>query len=145
MTPFIELLVARSRASMPRVDLDLERALVQFDAMLEQLAADLQVEHYGPEIGLGAGAQVYRMVVRPHEWHLGKRMWSLRICTALPHARWRADWAIQGASRLRKQKIVSGLPDFLCGYASAIQAAGKAATNSGQRVLELARRFSGDA
>ncbi|MHB8454306.1 MAG: hypothetical protein ACYDDO_06330 [Acidiferrobacterales bacterium] len=145
MSTFIELLVARSRASKPRVDIELERALAQFDAMLEQLAADLQVEHYGPDIGLGAGAHVYRMVVRSHEWQLSKRMWSLRICTALPHARWRADWAIQGASRLRKQKIVRSLPDFLCGYARAIQAAGKAGTNSGQRVLELARQFSGDA
>jgi len=141
MHTFIDLLIARSRTSQPRVDRQLECALTQLDAMLEALAADLQVEHYGPDIGLGAGAHVYRLVVRPHEWHIHKRAWCLRVCTALPHAGWRADWTMQGASRLRKQRIVHRLPDFFSGYADAIRAAGKADTNAGRRAIDVAQQF----
>lgn len=141
MSSFIDLLVERSRAPRPRIDQELEHALFQLDTMLESLAADLQVEHYGPAVGLGSGAHVYRLVVRPHEWLIDQHVWGLRVCTALAHARWRADWTLHGASRLRKQEILRQLPDFFSGYADSIRAAGKADTNAGRRVIDLAKRF----
>ncbi len=141
METFIDLLVKRGHAAEPHVDQELERALIRLDVMLEALAAELQVEYFGPEVGLGAGANVYRLVVRAHEWDGLKQAWSARVCTALPHAGWRAAWTLHGASRLRKRIIVCCLPEFFHGYAQAILAAGKAHTNAGVRVLDLARRF----
>ncbi len=141
MATFIDLLVTLSQAAQPRIDLELERALLQLDCMLELLAGDLQVEHFGPVVGLGAGANAYRLVVRAHVLQADQLVWGLRVCTALPHAGWRADWTVQGASRLRKQKILRQLPEFFSGYADSIRAAGKADTNAARRIIELAQRF----
>ncbi|MDA8362347.1 MAG: hypothetical protein M0Z84_00695 [Gammaproteobacteria bacterium] len=144
MDTFIDLLIARSRAADPGADRELDDALIRLDMMLQALAADLRVEYFGPEVGLGAGAHVYRLVVREHLCQDGKQAWSVRVCTALSHAGWRAEWTLQGASRLRKRIIVARLPAFFAGYAQAVLAAGKERTNSGMRVVSLARRFALD-
>ncbi|MHB1941745.1 MAG: hypothetical protein ACYCP0_01615 [Acidiferrobacteraceae bacterium] len=115
------------------------QVLGRIDYALCGLAGALEVEYYGPEVGLGTGHAVYRMVVRRH--HLGANMdaWGLWICTALPHAQWRPAWRLPDAGRLRKQQVVKALPAFFQGYAEAVQDAGKAGTNAGRRLLALAR------
>lgn len=142
MQPFIEHLISQSRAQKVGVDEELDAALARLDAQLAQLAGELQVEYYGPEIGVAAGRHVYRLVVRAHEWEINNPTWSLKVCTALPHARWRADWAVQGVSRLRKPLVVQALPAFFAGYAEAIAVAGRADTPAGRQVMEFARAFA---
>lgn len=142
MQPFIEHLIAQSRAGTVRVDEGLDAALAQLDALLARLADALRVEYYGPEIGVAAGRHVYRLVVRAHEWEINDPAWSLKVCTALPHARWRADWAVQGVGRLRKALVVQALPAFFTGYAAAIAAAGRGDTPAGRQVAELAGAFA---
>ena len=142
MQTFLELLVAQSRAPEVVVNGQLDAALTQLDSMIARLAEDVAVEYYGPDIGINAGKEVYKLVVRQHEWQIHEPAWSLRVCTALPHAGWRADWAIQGASRLRKKNIVKALPAFFVGFAAAITQAGKAETNAGSRILQLSKLFS---
>jgi hypothetical protein len=142
MQPFIEHLINQSRAQTVQVDEALDAALAQLDALLAQLAGALRVEYYGPEIGVGAGRHVYRLVVRAHEWEINNPTWSLKVCTALPHAGWRADWAVQGVARQRKALVVQALPAFFDGYATAIAAAGEADTPAGRQVVELARVFA---
>ena len=139
---FLDLLIAQARAPQVGVDAALDAALTQLDRMLADLARDLAVEYYGPSIGVDGGRAVYRLVVRAHEWRIHEREWSLKICTALPHAHWRADWAIQSAARRRKMLIVHALPEFFAGYAAAVAAAGKQATNAGRRLQDVARRFA---
>ncbi len=142
MQPFIEHLVRQCRAQTVRVDDELNAALAQLDTLVGQLASELRVEYYGPEIGVGAGHHVYRLVVRAHEWEINNPTWSLKVCTALPHAGWRADWAIQGVGRLRKALVVQALPAFFAGYGAAIATAGQANTPAGRQVIELARIFA---
>jgi hypothetical protein len=142
MQPFIEHLITQTRTQTVRVDEELDAALAQLDVLLAQLAGDLRVEYYGPEIGVAAGRHVYRLVVRAHEWEIHNPTWSLKVCTALPHAHWRADWAVQGVGRLRKPLIVQALPAFFAGYADAIVAAGQADTPAGRQVTELSRAFA---
>ncbi len=132
--------LGHSRALWPEERVS--RALGRIDHVLCALAGVLEVEYYGPEVGLGAGREVYRMVVRRH--HLGADMdvWGLWICTALPHAQWRPAWRMPDAGRLRKQLVVKALPAFFQGYAEAVRDAGKAGTNAGRRLLALARMVS---
>ena len=142
MQTFIEDLARASRAPALRPDGELDAALTQLDKMMEGLARELEVEYYGPAIGIGAGRDVYRLVVRAHEWEIKRPTWSLKVCTALPHAQWRADWAVQGASRQRKALIVRALPEFFAGFAQAIAEAGKGDSAAGKRVGEIAQRFA---
>ncbi|MHB1951681.1 MAG: hypothetical protein ACYCQK_09425 [Acidiferrobacteraceae bacterium] len=116
--------------------------LVRLDHMLDGLTGALEVEYYGPEVGLAAGRSVYRMVVRRH--HLGASLdsWGLWICTALPHALWRPAWRLAQVGRLRRLEVVRRLPAFFRGYAAAVQDAGKSGTNAGRRVLVLAKRLA---
>lgn len=125
------------------VDADCERALRELDRMLAGLAGELQVEYYGPAVGLGTGEPVYRLVVREHVSGAGQRAWGLKVCTALPHANWRADWSIHAVARLRKRAVVAVLPAFFEGYAAAIAQAGKDGTAAGIRVAQLAQLFRG--
>lgn len=142
MQTFITDLARASRAETVRMTADLDAALTQLDNMMAGLARELQVEYYGPAIGIGEGRDVYRLVVRAHEWEIKQPSWSLKVCTALPHAQWRADWAVQGTSRQRKSLIVRALPAFFTGFAEAIAQAGKGDSSAGRRVQELARHFA---
>jgi hypothetical protein len=144
MSTFIDFLAAQSRAPEIAPDAPLDAALARLDRMLAELAAELEVEYYGPEVGIAAGRQVYRLVVRRHTWRILAPGWSLKICTALPHAGWRADWPVQGAGRLRQRAVVRALPAFFAGYREAVRAAGRADSPAGRRVAELAARFGAD-
>lgn len=143
---FIDLLATRARMSTWAPDTELDAALRRFDVMLTQIADDLRVECYGPPVGIArggaAGRGAYRLVVRAHRWHGDAPAWSLKVCSALAHAQWRADWAIDRVSRERKPLVVRALPQFLHDYAAAIAHAGKHDTGAGRRVQALLQRFS---
>ena len=142
MTSFIERLIAESRAERVTVDAEIDQALAELDALLAEIAARLEVEYYGPGVGVDGAREVYRLVVRSHEWHIHNRTWSLKICDGTPRGGWRPAWAIQGASRQRKAAVVEALPEFFAGYARAVEQAGKGDTPAGRRVLELAEAFN---
>lgn len=116
-------------------------ALARVDRLLDALAQALRVEFYGPEVGLGGGRAVYRLVVREHALGPTERQWGVRICTALPHAGWRADWTLAAAGRKRRHAVIAVLPAFFAGYAAAVTAADHHTTKAGQRLEELARAF----
>lgn len=115
--------------------------LARWDRALDALTGALEVEYYGPDVGLGAGRAVYRMVVRRHRLGACVDSWGLWICTALPHARWRPAWRLGQVGRLRRREVIKRLPAFFDGYAGAVRQAGKDGTKAGRRILELAHRL----
>ncbi len=117
---------------------ELDAALARLDEELEALAPVLEVDYVGPGVGVEGKEDVYRLVVRAHEWRIGEHSWSLKICDALPNAGWRAAWSVQGASRARKAMAIARLPEFMAGFAAAVRAAGKADSAAGRRVQEMA-------
>lgn len=140
---FIELLAARSRARVLATDAALDRALAQIDRAMSALAGALRVEYYGPEVGAGGAPHAYRLAVREHALGPDRAEWGLKVCNALPHARWRAEWGLAAVSRQRKPLVVRALPVFFAGYADVVARAGGAETAAGRRVVEIARRFEG--
>jgi len=136
-------LAVKSHAATPAVDERADAALAKLDRIMAELCAALQVEYYGPPVGLNAGRDVYRLVVRKHQLSPSEAVWGLWVCTALPHAQWRADWRIQDTSRLRKRKIIAVLPAFFQGFLAAVQAAGQTHGRAGVRLAEFAEVFSG--
>lgn len=142
VSPAIAHLATRCEPSLA-LDADSERALRELDGILAGLAGELQVEYYGPEVGLGAGQPVYRLVVREHLSGVGEKAWGLKVCTALPQANWRADWSIHAVARQRKRAVIAALPAFFAGYAAAIAQADKGASAAGVRIAQLAQLFRG--
>lgn len=137
---YLSFLVHLTQTSSISVDDKLDDALARLDYMLEGICRDLRVEYYGPFVGVES-LEAHRLVVRDHEWRVGERLWSLKICSAAKSANWRAEWALQGASRMRKPIIVAALPDFFSGFAAKIIAANKQTTAAGQRITRLAAQF----
>lgn len=142
MSSFIDLLVTQSKADRVVISAELDQALTELDQAFEEIAPELAVEYVGPGIGVEGNEDVYKMVIRPHEWQMNKPSWSLKVCDALPNADWRAAWTVQGSSRLRKQMLVKKLPEFFAGLTQAIEAAGKADTAAAARVQEMASKFN---
>lgn len=140
MKDFIALLVQQSKSDKVRVDGDLDGALSSLDHMMDGICADLQVEYFGPFVGVET-PEAHQLVVRAHEWRIHQFLWGLKVCSAAPQANYRAEWAVQGSGRLRKQLIVKVLPAFFAGFAEAVRKAGKADLPAGKRVLDLAQRF----
>lgn len=140
---FIELLAEQAGRERVAVTPELDAALTELDRTFEELAPALEVEYVGPGVGVEGAEDVYRLVVRPHEWVMGSPSWSLKICDALPNAGWRVSWAVQGASRARKAMAVKALPAFFAGYLQAVRAADKSDTEAGQRLAALAQSFDG--
>ena len=140
MKNFINHLVAQSRLGTVTVNATLDDALTHLDNMLAGLAEALQVEYLGPYVGVET-LLAHRMVVRPHEWKIHQPSWSMKICSAIPEANYRAEWPAQGSSRLRKKLIVKALPEFFAGYAEAVRTAGKIDTPAGQRLLAAHNEF----
>gem|GEM_PF-2236785 len=138
----VQLLAAEAARERVVITPALDKALAALDAELESLAPELQVEYIGPGVGVEGKEDVYRLVVRPHEWAIHEPSWSLKVCDALPNADWRAAWAVQGVSRARKAEVVRKLPEFMREYAERIREAGKAETAAGRRVQELAAALS---
>lgn len=141
MKDFIRYLAEQSQNDVIPINSTLDDALTHLDNMLTGIAAALQVEYIGPYVGVET-LKAHAMVVRAHEWQIHQPSWSMKICSAIPEANYRAEWPAQGASRLRKRLIVRALPTFFAGYAEAIQQAGKADTAAGQRVLAMQQQFS---
>lgn len=141
MKAFLHTLAACSQAPAIRVTRDLDDALARLDHMLENLCEALRVEYIGPCVGVER-RDAHRLVVREHAWRLAQRRWSLKICASAPAANWRAEWAIHGASRMRKPLIVRALPEFFAGFAAAIDAQGRSQTPAGARIGEIAALFA---
>ena len=141
MKDFIALLVEQSRLQSVVINPALDDARTHLDHALAGLSAAVQVEYRGPYVGVETPL-AHQMVVREHEWKIHQTAWSMKICVAAPEANCRAEWPIQGVSRLRKALVVKALPAFFAGFAEAIKHAGKQDSSAGQRVLELARRFN---
>ena len=141
MKDFIRHLAEQSRLDLVPVNASLDDALAHLDNMLSGIAAALQVEYIGPYVGVET-LQAHAMVVRAHEWQIHQPSWSMKICSAIPEAQYRAEWPAQGASRLRKRLIVKALPVFFAGYAAAARQAGKADTTAGLRVIALEQQFN---
>ncbi len=141
MQDFLSHLLSQARAEAVTVDARLDDALARLDHMLEGLAGALQVEVFGPHVGVETPA-AHQLVIRAHAWRLGPSSWSLKVCSTAPQAGFRAEWSVQGAGRLRKQRIVKALPQLFADYAAAVSAAGRGDSPAGRRVLELARRFN---
>lgn len=141
MKDFIALLVEQSRLQSVAINPALDDALTHLDHALAGLCEAVQVEYRGPYVGVET-LLAHQMVVRQHEWKIHQPAWSMKICAAAPAANCRAEWPIQGVSRLRKALVVKALPEFFAGFAAAITQAGKDGTAAGQRVLELSRRFN---
>ncbi|MGH8672637.1 MAG: hypothetical protein ACREUA_11505 [Burkholderiales bacterium] len=140
MQDFIQVLARRARHETITVDRELDAALERLDSMLCGLCGELRVEFYGPEVGVEARA-AHRLVVRAHLWKQ-QHQWSLKICSAAAQADWRAEWAIHGASRVRKPIVVVALPGFFSGFAQAVEQAGKQHGAAGRRLRELASWFT---
>lgn len=141
MKDFIRHLAEQSRRDVVPVNSALDDALTHLDNMLAGIASALQVEYIGPYVGVET-LKAHAMVVRAHEWQIHQPSWSMKICSAIPEANYRAEWPAQGASRLRKKLIVKALPDFFTGYAAAVREAGKTDTTAGQRVIALEQQFN---
>ena len=139
MDLFLKILRDRAQAETIVVDAALTDALGRLSRLLAHLAADLQVEHVGPHVGLGEGRDAFCLAVRAHEEAVGSRAWGVRVCSAGPHASLRADWDLPAASRLRKAVIVRALPAFLAGYVEAVAQAGRLSTRSGERLSGIVR------
>ncbi len=141
MKDFIALLVEQSRQQSVAINPALDDALAHLDHALTGLCAAVQVEYRGPYVGVETPL-AHQMVVRQHEWKIHQPAWSMKICVAAPAANCRAEWPIQGVSRLRKALVVKALPAFFAGFAEAVKQAGKEDSSAGLRVLELSRRFN---
>lgn len=141
MKAFLPLLARLSRATTITVNDELDGALARLDHMLDGLCAALEVEYLGPFVGVER-LEAHRLVVRKHVWRLGAPAWSLKICPTAPAANWRAEWAIQGASRMRKPIVVRALPEFFSGFVGAVTAAGKSQTLAAIRIGEIAALFA---
>jgi len=119
---------------------EVDQALIALDEEMAKLAGTLKVEFMGPGVGMAdmKAEHVYRLAVRHHVWDTTTAGWGLKICDALDNNELRPMWPVQGVGRLRRQQLISVLPEFFRGYAAAVASAGKADTPAGRRVKELA-------
>ena len=140
MKNFITHLVAQSRLDTVTVNATLDDALTHLDNMLGGIAEALQVEYLGPYVGVET-LLAHRMVVRAHEWKIHQPSWSMKVCSAIPEANYRAEWPVQGCGRLRKQLIVKALPEFFAGYTETVRLANKIDSPAGLRLLALHQQF----
>ena len=143
----VEHLARQSRAPRVVIDGTLDQALAALDAELAGLAGELEVEYFGPGVGVDADPDAYRLVIKAHREDVGEPGWSLRVCDSAPSRAWHSMWAVHGVGRLRKVRVVRALGDCLAGYLAAVEAAGKADTGAGARLRALVDAFqsAGDA
>lgn len=144
MNEYLERLAHTARTGAPDLSPDLTDALARLDRELEVLAAQLEVEHYGPAVGLDGAAEAYRLVIRRHEWQPNRPAWSLKVCDATPNCQWRAAWTVQGAGRRRRNRILQALPELLSGYLQSLAAANRHELPAARRVQEMVRILSAD-
>lgn len=139
---YLRYLAQQSRLPKITADEKLHAALARLDYMLEGICKEIALEYYGPFVGVEQ-REAHQLVVRAHEWKIHEALWSLKVCVATPAAKWRAEWAIQATSRLRKALIVAALPEFFTGYSDVIAAAGQDTTQAGKRIIDIATLFGG--
>jgi len=138
MQQHLDHLAEQARAERVAVTPELDAALAALDEAIEAIAPQLEVEAYGPGVGVEGEQDVYRLVIRHHEWNVDDYRWGLKVCDALPNAGWRVAWPIQGVARRRKGEVVRGLPAMLGEWRNAVAAAGLAESDAGRQVAELA-------
>ncbi len=141
MKDFIGFLVEQSRLDTIAVNPALDDALTHLDHALAGLSEAVQVEYKGPFVGVET-LKAHQLMVLRHEWIMHQPSWSMKVCVAAPEAQSRAEWPVQGVSRLRKVRVVKALPEFFAGFSAAVKAAGKADSPAGQRIAALAQRFN---
>lgn len=141
--PFLAVLRHHAYDPGARPDPALDEALARLGGVLAHLAGALEVEYVGPFVGLGAGREAFCLAVRAHEEAPGVRVWGARVCSAAPHRGLAAHWDLGAVARLRKPVLARALPGFLSGYYSAVQAAAKADTKAGRRLLTLVAALGG--
>ncbi|MDP2027638.1 hypothetical protein [Sulfuriferula sp.] len=141
MKDFIGFLVEQSRLDKIAVNPALDDALTHLDHTLAGLSESVQVEYKGPFVGVET-LKAHQLMVLRHEWKIHQPSWSMKVCVAAPEANCRAEWPVQGVSRLRKVMVVKALPEFFAGFSAAVQAAGKADSPAGVRIIELVQRFN---
>ncbi len=141
MESYVAYLAEQARAERVSVTERLDTALASLDRDFSVLAPELQVEYFGPGVGVDADRSVFRLAVGPHRGSIEGPVWSLRICDGTASGGWRPMWAVQGVGRLRKALVVKALPELLAGFADAVAAAGKSDTAAGRRVHEMAAAF----
>ncbi|HKJ07575.1 MAG TPA: hypothetical protein VKA76_00660 [Gammaproteobacteria bacterium] len=141
MESYLAYLAAQARAERVAVSEPLDAALASLDRDFAALAPALQVEYFGPGVGVDADRSVFRLAVGPHRGSIEAPVWGLRVCDGTASGGWRPMWAVQGVGRLRKVLVVKALPELLAGFAEAVAAAGKSDTAAGRRVHEMAAAF----
>ena len=125
MSDYIEVLAKAAKQERVVVNKALDEALTALDDELAELADALKVEYVGPRVGVDAGTDAYALVVRAHEWEIGKFTWSMKVCDATPAGQLRATWPVQGTGRRRKVLIIAVLAEFFAGFKAAVEAAGQ--------------------
>ncbi|MGA7800369.1 MAG: hypothetical protein WCC36_06120, partial [Gammaproteobacteria bacterium] len=128
MEPYVAYLAEQALAEPVAITAELDAALARLDRAFATLAAELQVEYFGPGVGVDAERSVFQLVIGPHRGGIEGPVWGLRVCDGTASGGLRPMWAVQGVGRLRKALVVKALPELLAGFAAAIGAAGKADT-----------------
>ncbi|ADC70909.1 hypothetical protein TK90_0394 [Thioalkalivibrio sp. K90mix] len=139
----IRPLVAAAKAG-GTLNAEVDQALAALEQEINHIAAELQVEHVGPGVGMADmnAEHVYRLVIRQHEIDVTRHEWSLWVCDALDNCDFRATWPVTGAGRLRRKQVTAVVPELVTGYRDAVVAAGKGDTPAGQRLEQMAGLFS---
>lgn len=137
---FLQVLSAAAKAPDLRLTAELDDAMRRFDAMFDALCGALEVEHFGPYVGVET-LQAHQLVIRLHRTGPATNAWGLRVCSTAPAADFRPEWAPHAASRMRRPIIVRALPDLIGGFSTAVIAAGKDSSPAGARVRQVADAF----
>lgn len=121
-----------------------DNALQALEAELNAIAAELQVEHVGPGVGMADmnAEGAYRIVVREHEHDVTRCEWGVMVCDAADNCDYRPMWPMSGTGRLRRRQVVEALPELVAGWRAAVNEAGQALTPGGQRLVALDTVFN---
>ncbi len=118
-----------------------DQELAALEQEINAMAAEFQVEYYGPGVGKDGDENAYRLVVRRHKWLHDVEEWSVKICDGADNSDWRATWTLAAAARLRKMTIIRALPAFLRGFRDAVTAAQPAQASRLERLQEMVETF----
>lgn len=135
------LAVAREGAGLTA---EADAALQALETELNAIAAELQVEHVGPGVGMADmnAEGAYRIVVREHEHDVTRREWGVMVCDAADNCDYRPMWPLSGTGRLRRRQVMQALPELVAGWRAAANEAGSLLTPAGQRLAALDAIFN---
>lgn len=137
---FLQVLSAAAHQQVTKPTAEIDDAMRRFDTMFDALSAALEVEHFGPFVGVET-LKAHQLVVRLHRSGPATYAWGLRVCSTAPSADFRPEWTPHGASRMRRPIIVRALPELVAGFSRAVLAAGKTGSPAGQRIHAIAQHF----